>query len=225
MGWNDWTMRLRALFSPRGVERELDEELSFHLAMEEEKNRTRGLGAPEAERLAWREFGGVEQFREECRDARGLNTIENLARDVFSWPMLESARRSGALAETIGYSQLPRLNVMTGGESRVTGGIAVTGNYFSGLGVKMALGRMVLAVAVLAVAVPARRAMATDPVRALRYEQRRVSPSCARVHKAEPYATWILLFMKYGFQSVYRKVAGSYTGRPGKGCTLRQPAN
>jgi hypothetical protein len=24
----------------------------------------------------------VEQFREECRDARGLNTIENLARDV-----------------------------------------------------------------------------------------------------------------------------------------------
>jgi predicted permease len=225
MGWNDWTMRLRALFSRRGVERELDEELSFHLAMEAEKNRTRGLGAPEAERLARREFGGVEQFREECRDARGLNTIENLARDVrygirvlrrtpvftavavaslaigigantavfslvdtvllrnlpvrhpeelvvlgwsannaprlnttysnsggggrfgrfhtnvFSWPMLESARRSGALAETIGYSQLPRLNVMTGGESRVTGGIAVTGNYFSGLGVKMALGR------------------------------------------------------------------------------------
>ena len=75
-------MRLRALFSRRGVERELDEELSFHLAMEAEKNRTRGLSAAEAGRAARREFGGVEQFREECRDARGLNGIGNLARDV-----------------------------------------------------------------------------------------------------------------------------------------------
>src|ERR1022692_4273371 len=225
MGWNDLAMRLRALVSRRRVESELDEELSFHLAMEAEKNRARGLGATEAGRAARREFGGVEHFREECRDARGLNTIENLVRDVrygirvlgrtpvftavamaslaigigantavfslvdtvllrslpvrhaeelvvlgwsannaprlsttysnsggggqygrwrtnvFSWPMYESARRSGALAETIGYSQLPRLNVMTNGESRVTGGMAVTGNYFSGLGVRMALGR------------------------------------------------------------------------------------
>ena len=59
--------------------------------------------------------------------------------------MFESARRSGILSETIGYSQLPRLNVMTNGESRVTGGMAVTGNYFSGLGVKMALGRPLVA--------------------------------------------------------------------------------
>jgi hypothetical protein len=65
--------------------------------------------------------------------------------NVFSWPMFESVRRSGALAETIGYSQLPRLNVMTNGESRVTGGMAVTGNYFSGLGVRMALGRPLVA--------------------------------------------------------------------------------
>jgi hypothetical protein len=82
MGWDNLGMRLRALFSRRRVESELEEELSFHLAMEAEKNRTRGLGAPEADRLARREFGGVEHFREECRDARGLNTIENLVRDV-----------------------------------------------------------------------------------------------------------------------------------------------
>jgi hypothetical protein len=59
--------------------------------------------------------------------------------------MFESVRHSGVLAETIGYSQLPRLNVMINGESRVTGGIAVSGNYFSGLGVRMALGRPLVA--------------------------------------------------------------------------------
>src|ERR1035441_6968627 len=59
--------------------------------------------------------------------------------------MFEAARRSGALAETIGYSQLPRLNVVANGESRVTGGMAVTGNYFSSLGVRMALGRPLVA--------------------------------------------------------------------------------
>ncbi len=225
MGWNDVTMRLRALVSRRRVESELDEELSFHLAMEAEKNRARGMDGTESDLRARREFGGLTHFREECRDARGLTAIEDLVRDVrygmrvlrrtpvftavaiaslaigigantavfslvdtvllrslpvrnaeelvvlgwsanngpritttysnsggggtygrwhtnvFSWPMFESARRSGALAETIGYSQLPRLNVLVNGESRVTGGMAVSGNYFSGLGVRMALGR------------------------------------------------------------------------------------
>ena len=32
--------------------------------------------------MARREFGGVEHFREECRDARGLTALENLVRDV-----------------------------------------------------------------------------------------------------------------------------------------------
>ena len=66
-------MRLRALVSRRRVESELDEELSFHLAMEAEKNRARGVDPREAGRMARREFGGVEHFREECRDARGLS--------------------------------------------------------------------------------------------------------------------------------------------------------
>jgi len=82
MGWNDLTMRLRSLVSRRRAERELDEELSFYLAMETEKNRARGVDPCEADRLARREFGGVEHFREECRDARGLSVLENLVHDV-----------------------------------------------------------------------------------------------------------------------------------------------
>ena len=81
MVWNDLTMRLRALLSRRRVESELDEELSFHLAMEAEKNRARGLDCAESDAQARREFGGVTHFREECRDARGLTALENLVRD------------------------------------------------------------------------------------------------------------------------------------------------
>ena len=45
MSWNDLKMRLRTLLSKRRAERELDEELSFHLTMETEKNRARGTSA------------------------------------------------------------------------------------------------------------------------------------------------------------------------------------
>ena len=82
MGWHDLALRLRALFARRRAESELDEELSFHLAMEAEKNRTRGVDAREAALRARRAFGGVDYHREECRDARGLTLIENLMRDL-----------------------------------------------------------------------------------------------------------------------------------------------
>src|SRR5262249_17896045 len=59
--------------------------------------------------------------------------------NVFSWPMFESIRRSGVLAEAIGYSQMQRLSLTVNGESRVVGGLAATGNYFTALGVNMAL--------------------------------------------------------------------------------------
>jgi hypothetical protein len=74
MKWTDLKLRLRALASRRRAERELDEELQFHLEMEARK-----LGSADAARRA---FGGVEQVREECRDVRGLEPLEDLARDV-----------------------------------------------------------------------------------------------------------------------------------------------
>jgi hypothetical protein len=85
-------MRLRALFSRRRVESELDEELSFHLAMEAAKNRSRGLGGDEAWRTA---------HREECRDARGVNAIENLVRVLVPTPVF-TAVAVASLATGIG---------------------------------------------------------------------------------------------------------------------------
>jgi putative ABC transport system permease protein len=60
----------------------MDEELRFHLEMETDRLVARGM-APEAARLAARRnFGGVEQVKEICRDRRGLPAVEALARDL-----------------------------------------------------------------------------------------------------------------------------------------------
>ncbi|MBZ5586409.1 MAG: ABC transporter permease, partial [Acidobacteriia bacterium] len=81
MGWTDLRLRVRALASRRRAESELDDELTFHLEMEARKARLAGLPAGEARRRARVAFGGVEQVRERCRDARGLSFLESLARD------------------------------------------------------------------------------------------------------------------------------------------------
>jgi len=72
MGFADLWLRVRALARRRRAECDLDDELSFHLEMEARKNRLAGLSEAEARRTARAEFGGVEQAREECRDAPRL---------------------------------------------------------------------------------------------------------------------------------------------------------
>ena len=63
--------RLRNLFRKDSVERETEQELCFHLEHEIAQHVSRGMSAQEARRVALLEFGGVEQFKEECREARG----------------------------------------------------------------------------------------------------------------------------------------------------------
>ena len=75
-------LRLRSLFRREDVEQELSEELLFHL---EEKTReyvAEGFSPTEARRKATREFGGVEQSKENCRDARQVNWIQDLIQDL-----------------------------------------------------------------------------------------------------------------------------------------------
>lgn len=74
--------RARALLARETMERELDDELRFHLEMEIEYNVRRGLDPVEARRAALREFGGVNRIKEEAREARGVSAIEDLGRDV-----------------------------------------------------------------------------------------------------------------------------------------------
>jgi len=74
--------RLRNLFRKDSVERETDQELRFHLEHEIAQHVSRGMSAGEARRAALLEFGGVEQFKEECREARGVNRMESLLADL-----------------------------------------------------------------------------------------------------------------------------------------------
>jgi predicted permease len=73
---DDFRYRLRALFRHRAVERDLDEEIRFHFDREVEKYRGRGMTDEEAKRQARLAFGGHEQVKEDCREARGTGFIE-----------------------------------------------------------------------------------------------------------------------------------------------------
>ena len=83
MNLRDALLRLRALRAPRRVERELDEELAFHIERETQKHLARGLGLGEAGTRARARFGSVPLAADQCRDARGTAFGDTLARDIL----------------------------------------------------------------------------------------------------------------------------------------------
>jgi putative ABC transport system permease protein len=74
--------RARALLFRDSEERELSDELRFHLELETERLVRAGVPAAEAARRARVAFGGVERVKEDVRDARGTRGLDNAARDV-----------------------------------------------------------------------------------------------------------------------------------------------
>ena len=73
---------VRSLFLKKAVEEELSDEVRFHLERQIDANVASGMSREEAWPAALREFGGVEQVKEECRDARRVNFLENLVLDL-----------------------------------------------------------------------------------------------------------------------------------------------
>ncbi len=73
----DLIERLRSLLFRRREERELDDELRFHEEMEAEHRRSLGAGEAEARRQSRLALGGVEQVKEDVRDARGTRLFED----------------------------------------------------------------------------------------------------------------------------------------------------
>jgi len=74
--------RLRAVFNKPALDADFSKELAQHLEAATADNIRAGLAPDEARRKAHIALGGVEQIRELHREARGLPSLENLARDV-----------------------------------------------------------------------------------------------------------------------------------------------
>jgi predicted permease len=83
MNIRDLFLRVRALSSPRRVERELDDELAFHLERETQKHIGAGLSPADARGLARARFGPVPLAADQCRDARGTRFVDDLTRDIL----------------------------------------------------------------------------------------------------------------------------------------------
>ena len=75
-------LRARSLFRSRRADAELDRELQSHLEHQIAEYVANGMTPDEARRVAIANFGGVENVREEARDARGVAVVENLGRDL-----------------------------------------------------------------------------------------------------------------------------------------------
>ena len=81
--------RLRSVFRRETVESEMEEELRFHSERQLEKYLKTGMSRGEALRRLHMEFGGLEQVKEDCRDARGVSLIESLVQDLrYGWRTL-----------------------------------------------------------------------------------------------------------------------------------------
>ena len=74
--------RLRAMFRKEELNQQLSDELAFHVAKQTEQNLAAGMTPEEARYAALRKFGGVEQVKEECRDAWGVRFIDTLLQDL-----------------------------------------------------------------------------------------------------------------------------------------------
>jgi predicted permease len=111
MNWHDLMLRLRALALQKRVERDLEDELDFHIEMQARKNVLAGMSEAEATRRARIQFGGAAQVKEECRDARGVGLIETTWRDVRY--ALRGFRRSPNFALTVVATIALGLGVVT----------------------------------------------------------------------------------------------------------------
>jgi predicted permease len=93
-------LKLKALVKRRKLDRDLEEELRFHLAMREEKNRAAGIAEDEAPFAARRNFGNFTLLKEVCREMWTFTWVENFWQDV-RYAMRSLVKSPGFLAVVV----------------------------------------------------------------------------------------------------------------------------
>ncbi len=74
--------RLRALFAKEKLDSDMDAEMRSHIELRTQANIQNGMNAEEARLAARLQFGWKETIKENCRDQRGVRSLENLAADI-----------------------------------------------------------------------------------------------------------------------------------------------
>ncbi|MGB7282391.1 MAG: ABC transporter permease, partial [Candidatus Acidiferrum sp.] len=74
-------LRIKSLWRRSQLDRDLDDELQFHLAMREEKNRLGGADPGEARYAAHRQFGNATRLKEKSREMWTFTSLEDTFRD------------------------------------------------------------------------------------------------------------------------------------------------
>jgi predicted permease len=74
--------RVAGFLGWRHTDRDLDDEVTFHLETLASEYRRRGVSATEARTAALRDFGGVTQMKEAYREQRGVPAIETFIQDA-----------------------------------------------------------------------------------------------------------------------------------------------
>ncbi len=92
-------MALRSFFRRRTADRELDDELQFHLDQAQEFAAAGGDDPSDARRKARRHMGSVDSVKEACRDMRTLRPVEHFLHDLrFGARLLVRGRGFTAVA-------------------------------------------------------------------------------------------------------------------------------
>jgi len=107
LGWlrQIW-LRINALWKRSQLDRDIQDELEFHLAMRESKNRAAGFNPEEARCAARRQLGNVSSLKERSREMWTFTSLETFWQDV----------RHGAriLRKNLGFTSLVTITLALG---------------------------------------------------------------------------------------------------------------
>src|SRR5688572_17225339 len=114
-----WRRLLRLSLGRKSIERDVDEELAFHLAMREEKLQRLGLAPDAARARAQDRFGNTEAIRNECvtidrqyaREVRLMEWLQSIGSDIKY--ALRIFRRIATLTAVATITLSPRIGATT----------------------------------------------------------------------------------------------------------------